>query len=278
MIKLVVDSTFGLDEAYIQENDIKVVSLKLLLGDETYIEGGPNTWGKFFDDFEKSKHFPKTSQPNPEDFTKAFEQIFEKEKDAEIIVLTISSFLSGTINSARIAREQFADKTIAVIDSQQATVGSKVLLEKVVDEIKSGKTFEEIVEEIKDISERIDLFFVPATMEYLKRGGRVGALSAALASVLSIKPIFSFKNGSISITKKVLGLSKALTDMVEALPKQLEKVYVCYIHSQQYVAQIVEKVKALLGFEKVELMPVCPVFGAHVGIGAVGVAALKSKN
>lgn len=277
MIKLIVDSTFGLDKKYIEENDIKVVSLKLLLGDKTFVEGDPSTWDKFFEEFEKSKDFPKTSQPNPEDFVKALEDIYKKDEDAKVIILTISSFLSGTINSANIARNHFENKDIKVIDSLQATVGSKVLLEKVVDEIKAGKSFEEVVGNIKNIQERVDLFFVPSTMEYLKRGGRIGTLSAALASVLSIKPIFRFKNGAIGITKKVLGLSKALNDMVLSLPKQLEKVYVCYIHSQQHVAQIVEKVKTLLGFDNVELMPVCPVFGAHVGIGAVGIAALRSE-
>lgn len=277
MIKLIVDSTFGLEKKYIEENDIKVVSLKLLLGDKTFVEEGPSTWDTFFDEFEKSKDFPKTSQPSPEDFIKALKQIYKKNEDAKVIILTISSFLSGTINSANIAKNHFPNKEIKVMDSLQATVGSKILLEKVVEDIKAGKNFKQVIENIESTRNRIDLFFVPASMEYLKRGGRIGVLSAALASVLSIKPIFHFKNGAITITKKVLGLSKALIDMVLLLPKKLEKVYVCYIHSQQHIAQIVEKVKALLGFEKVELMPVCPVFGAHVGIGAVGIAALASE-
>lgn len=276
MIKLIVDSTFGLDKEYAKKNDIKVVSLKLLLDNKTHTEGDPTTWESFFTKLEKSKDFPKTSQPNAEDFANALTEIYEKAPNAKVIILTISSSLSGTINSANIAREQFKDKEITVLDSMQATVGSKVLLEKVVEEIKQGKSYEEIVAQIPEIQSKIDLYFVPSTMEYLKRGGRIGTLSATIASVLSIKPVFSFKNGAVNITKKVLGLSRALNEMVLSLPKKIEKIYVCYIHTQQHVAQIVEKVKAAFGFENVEVMPVCPVFGAHVGIGAVGIAALRS--
>lgn len=274
MVKLVVDSTFGLEQKYIQDNDIRVVNLKLMLDDIVSEEGGIEKWAEFYDRLEKSKSFPKTSQPSPQDFINAFKDIYKSTPDAEVLVLTISESLSGTINSAKLASEDFKSKEIVVMDSKQGTVGSKILAQEVVKKIHEGKNLEEIKKFVQATQEKIDLYFVPATMEYLKRGGRVGLLSATLASVLSIKPIFLFKNGSISVTKKVLGLTKAINDIVLALPKQIEKIYVCYIHTQQNADLFVNKIKEVLKIEHVELMPVSPVFGAHVGIGAIGIAAL----
>lgn len=274
MIKLIVDSTFGLTKEYIKENDISVVNLKLILDGVVTDEGGVDKWAEFYERLEKSENFPTTSQPSPQDFISAIEKIYKKEENAEVLILTIAESLSGTINSAKLAVKEFENKKIEVMDSHQGTVGSKILCEAVVDKINAGSNFEEIVEYVKVLQKKIELFFVPTTMEYLKRGGRIGKLSATLASVLSIKPIFLFKDGVISVSKKVLGLSRALNDMVLSLPKELEKLYICYIYNNENVKLIADKLKTLINLDNIEIMPVSPVFGCHVGIGALGLAAL----
>lgn len=274
MIKLIVDSTFGLTDEYIKKHDISVVSLNLLLDDITTKEGGIDTWNEFYTRLENSKSFPKTSLPSPQDFINAIDNIYKKELNADIIILTIAESLSGTINSAKVAIQNYEGKNIVAIDSLQATVGSKVVLEKLVEEIENGISFDEAIKLTSEISKKVDLFFVPETMEYLKRGGRIGKLSATIASVLSIKPIFYFKEGVISVTKKALGLSRAINDMIALLPKTFEKIYVCYIHNKQNLQLLTSKVQSSLGLKDVEAMPVCPVFGCHVGIGAIGIAVL----
>lgn len=276
MIKLVVDSTFGLPKDFIEKYDIQVVSLSLMLDDQTFVEKTPDTWHEFFEKLESSKNFPKTSQPSPEAFMEAINKIYEKTPDAEVIVMTISEALSGTINSAKLAVKHFEGKRIAAVDAHQATVGSRVVLESVLEEIEAGKTFDEILKHIEDVQEKIDLFFVPDTMEYLKRGGRIGKLSATLASVLSIKPIFLFKSGAISVTKKVLGLSRAISEMIQSLPQNIKKVYICYIYNNTHVEEIMAKLKSVLNSKNIEVMSVCPVFGAHVGIGAIGLASISN--
>lgn len=275
MIKLVVDSTFGLSKDFIEKHDIQVVSLSLLLDDQTFVEKTADTWHEFFEKLASSKNFPKTSQPSPEAFIDAINKVYEKTPDAEVIIMTISETLSGTINSAKLAAKNFEGKRIAAIDARQATVGSRVVLESVLEEIAAGKTFEQILKHIEDVQEKVDLYFVPDTMEYLKRGGRIGKLSATLASVLSIKPIFYFKNGEISVPKKVLGLSRSINEMIQCLPKNLKKVYICYIYNDAHVEEIKAKLKSSLNIENIEVMPVCPVFGAHVGIGAIGLASIS---
>jgi len=275
MIHLITDSTFGIPKEYAEKNDIKIVNLKLILDEKVTDEGFQDTWDEFYSRYKTSKNFPTTSQPSPEDFISAIKEVIEEDSNAEIIILTLSSALSGTINAATIAVSEFKSRKIVAIDTAQACVCGRLLTEELVELIKIGKTFDEIVSEIiPTLKEKLDIHFIPATMDALKRGGRIGKLSATLASVLKIKPLFSFKNGLITIKKKVLGIGRAISEMIHELPKKLKKLYICYICNDDLVPEIQQK----LDKEKIaynEIVPVGPVFGAHVGMGAIGLASLE---
>lgn len=274
MIHLVVDSTFGIEENYAKEKNIEVVNLKLLLDDVVSEEGFEKDWGEFYNRLENSKEFPKTSQPSPEDFINAIQKILNKDEQAEILILTISQSLSGTINSATIATKNFNNNKIVAFDSKTATAGGRIFVEEVMELIEAGATFDEILKQITIIQEKIQVDFIPQTMEYLKRGGRIGTLSATLASVLKIKPLFRFKNGVVSVTKKAIGLSKAITDMIMQVPKTFKKIYLLYIHKNDNVQLLKQKVCEMLNVEEPKVLAVSPVFGSHVGVGAVGIATL----
>lgn len=278
MIKLIVDSTFALEKNYAEEKDIEVVSLKLTLDDKTTDEGFSDSWGDFYSRLKASKGFPITSQPNPQAFMDAINRTYSKDADAEIIILTISQALSGTVNSARIASEEFPGKTIAVIDSENASVCGRIMVEEIVNCIEEGKTFTEITSQIiPALKENLKIDFVPASMEYLKRGGRVGKLSATIASILKIKPIFNFSKGLVSVTRKVLGMGKAISDLVMLLPQKIKKLYVCYIADSSEAEKLEEK----LSQKGIKWDGVCdtgPVFGSHVGPGAIGLASLAEYS
>lgn len=278
MIKLIVDSTFALAKSYAEEKDIEVVSLKLTLDDKTTDEGFSDSWNEFYTRLKASKSFPITSQPSPQTFVEAIERIYSKNADAEIIILTLSQALSGTVNAARLASEEFPGKKIAVIDSESASVCGRIMVEEIVEYIEAGKTFEEITGQIIPvIKENLKIDFVPASMEYLKRGGRVGKLSATIASILKIKPIFNFSKGLVSVTKKVLGMGKAISDLVMLLPQKIKKLYVCFIADSSEA----EKLKEKLSQKGVKWDGVCdtgPVFGSHVGPGAIGLASLAEYS
>ena len=161
------------------------------------------------------------------------------------------------------------------IDSAQAASCGRIMVEEIVEHIKNGKTFDELVNNIiPTLKEKLMIQFVPETMEYLKRGGRIGKLSATLASILKIKPIFNFTNGKVSITKKVLGLGKAISDMILELPKKLKKLYICYIYDNINIETIKNKLNAL-NIKFNDIVKISPVFGSHVGIGAIGLASLE---
>ncbi len=274
MIRFIADSTFGLKSDYVEKFNIKVVPLKITLDGET-MNGTEENWEKFYDKLSESKDFPMTSQPSPLDWEDAVNQIFSEDADAEIIIMTIASQLSGTNNSANLASKSFADKKVTVIDSKSACLGETVLLEECVEMAENGKSYEEILDAIPTLISKVKQQFVPQTLEYLKRGGRVGKLSAIVANTLHIKPIFVYENNGVTVTKKVFGMTKAISEMVAALPQKIKRCYVCYIKDNSLVQAICEKIKAVTGFENPIVACVDPVFGSHVGIGAVGIATLE---
>ncbi len=274
MIRLIVDSTFGISREYAEKNKIEVVNLKMILGDQVFDEGFEDTWGEFYEKMQHSKIWPTTSQPSPEDFTDAIQKIYSEDENAEILILTISNSLSGTINAATIAANSFTGKRIVAHDSGQAATCGRLLTEELVEHINNGVTFDELLALLPVVENALKIQFIPHTMEALKRGGRVGRLSAAVADILKIKPLFKFENGKVSIQKKVLGLGKAITDAILLLPKKIKKLYACYIYDKINVPKILEKLKSMLGIEKVEEVCLEPVFGVHVGIGSIGIASL----
>ncbi len=274
MIHLIVDSTFGIEEQFAKEKGIEVVNLKLILDDEVRDEGFEKDWGDFYNKLEASKSFPTTSQPSPEDFKDAIKRVLQRDENAQILILTITQSLSGTINSATLAAKSFENENIIALDSKTGTAGGRILVEELVELIEGGACFEEVINQTKIIQEQIQVDFIPETMEYLKRGGRIGTLSATLASILKIKPIFRFKNGVVTVAKKVLGLSRAVGDMVMQVPKTFKKIYLLYIHKAENIEILKEKVSTILGIKEPKVLALEPVFGAHVGIGAVGIASL----
>ena len=276
MIRLIVDSTFGVTEEYAKKHNIEVVSLKVVFKDATYSEGFQDNWPMLYEKMEAEKIIPTTSQPSPQDFMDSIDKIYSDDENAEILILTIANSLSGTINAATIAANSYEGKTIVARDSSQAATCGRILTEEVVEHIENGISFNDLLELLPKIENSLKIQFVPHTMENLKRGGRIGTLSATVASILKIKPVFKFEGGKVFVTKKVLGLQRAIADMISMLPKQLKKLYVCYIHDKINLQSILDKLKSTLNITDVECVNLDPVFGAHVGIGAIGLASLAT--
>ncbi len=274
MIKLIVDSTFGLSKEFVEKNDIEVVSLKVVIDNESYSVKYEDSWNNIYEKIENSKSAPSTSQPSPEDFINAIENHYKKDKDCEILILTISERLSGTINSANIAVNNFPNKKIVSLDSKQASTCGRIMVEEVCEKIKNGYSLNEIILDINKMCENLQIDFVPYTIDALKRGGRIGTLSATLANILHIKPVFRFKNGKINLLKKVFGFEKALIELIKQLPEKIKKLYVCYIQDNLNVEKLLNKVKQKSNKE-IEVVALEPVFGVHVGKGSIGIASLN---
>ncbi|MBQ2863977.1 MAG: DegV family protein [Clostridia bacterium] len=276
MVKLIIDSPACASKQFVEENNITVVHLSSMLDGVTRQEGFEEDWLEFFEAVKTSSDFPKTSLPSPEQFLEAFATANDGD---DILVITISKSLSGTFNAANVAREMYAHpEKVFVVDSNQCCQSELLLVEECVELIKQGLTGKEVYEKALEIATKTRIEFVPTTMEYLRRGGRISLLSATFASVLNIKPILSFKNGVLTCAKKCLGIGKALNEMVKNIPTNLKKIYVCYIHESEVLQHLIDKVNAALKTNIMEAKKIGPVVGSHIGIGAVGLATLENYS
>jgi DegV family protein with EDD domain len=271
MIKLVVDSTAGIEKSYIEKNGITVVPLKILFSDEEYTEGFPGEYDKFYEKIEKTKEFPKTSLPSPDLFKKAYSDL-TKNGD-EVICVTISLTLSGTYNSAKLAQEEFTDK-VSVIDSNGCCQNIFFLVEEMLDLIKEGKSRQEIVEIITALRDKTCMHFVPESLDYLKHGGRISLLSASIGSILKIKPILQFKAGKLSNIKKAIGMNRAINELVNLISDNAKKIFVVCIGKSTFYDTLKAKVTEKFKNISVRFGEISPVMGAHVGPGTLGIACL----
>lgn len=278
MVRFVVDSTFGVTRDYAKQHGVEMVDLTLLLSGKTYFEGYKGEWDEFYKAFVVSDGKVTTSQPNPTMFEAAIDRTIKEDPDAQIIVMTISDRLSSTISSANIAVMQYPDRDIVAIDSTQAATGGAIILDELIKLRDSGASFQEVVAAADDIKKRAVTEFIPATMEQLKRGGRVGALAAIAGTILKIKPVFHFRDSEVSVPKKGIGTVQACAKAVGMLPAEIERICVCYIHDDTHVPTMVEQIKRKFGMSEVEVLPVSPILAAHVGIGTVGFSVILKKN
>ena len=277
MVRFIVDSTFGLTREFAQANGIKVVSLTLLLGDKEYTEGYREDWDAFYGDFIRSKLPAKTSQPSPRKFQDAIDEIFAEDENSEIIILTIADRLSGTIGSATIAASQYPDKRVIAINSCEAGISALVLLQEMLKAQQAGASFDELVAFVDDLKERIAMQFIPASLTELARGGRVNKLLSHVGNILKINPVFEFAKNDLTIYAKALGFNRAVDAAIAHLPKKFDRILVYYIGDDKNIDALKDRLYRKLGVERIEVEPMCPVGGVHIGVGTVGIVTLASK-
>jgi len=271
MIKIVTDSTASIEKSFIVEHNITVVPLKILFSDEEYQEGFPGEFDSFYQKIEDTKEFPKTSLPSPDLFTGVFKKLTEN--GDEVICITISSTLSGTYNSAKLASADFGGK-VSVIDSEGCCQTILFLIEEALELIEKGKTKAEIVEAVSALREKTSMQFVPESLDYLKHGGRISLLSASIGSILKIKPLLLFKGGKLTNNKKVIGMVKAVNELVSLVSENAKKIFVCCIGKSSYLESLKNKVMQKFKDITIRIGEISPVMGAHVGPGTLGIACL----
>lgn len=277
MVKFIVDSTFGLTKAFADEHDVKVVSLTITLDGKEYNDGFREDWDAFYSDYAKSKSIAKTSQPSPKMFMNAIDAVYENDPDSDIIILTIGDRLSGTISSAQIATLQYPHKRIAAIDSYNASVSAFMVLQELIDAQANGADFDELVALANDVRTRGSIIFVPATLTELARGGRVNKLLSHIGNVLKIKPVFEYANNELSVVAKTLGTNRAISMAISKMPAKYDRIALCYIGDDRLIDQTKQLLSNALGINEIDAYPMCPVGGAHIGIGTVGIVTLASK-
>ncbi len=271
-IQIVVDSTAYLTQEYINEHNIEVAELSVELDNIRQKEGLPGNFGDFFNRFEKSQNFPKTSQPPVGEFVECYEKAFER--GSEIMVITFSSKLSGTYSSAKLAADMFEDGKITVVDSKTAVGNYRAIIDKAVNMSKDESSIEEILKAIEEIQENMNINLTVESLEYLKRGGRLSNAQAIIGSLLKIKPIIGLIDGELIAIDKVRGKKKALELMISKIPVDVKEISVEHVQYPEEAERIKDILESKFENVKISVNEIGPVVGSHIGPKAVGICSI----
>ena len=274
-VNIIVDSTADITEDV--KERLTVVPLTLRFGDEEYIEGVTIQKKEFYQKVIESDVLPKTSQAVPADFSDIFEKIAAAGESA--VVITLSSKLSGTWQSAMIAAREYED-SVYVVDSRNVAIGTAILAKLALRLVDEGMGAREIAERLEKEREKICLIAMLDTLEYLKKGGRISAAAAFAGGVLSIKPVVCIRDGEIVILGKARGSKQGNNLLVSEIRKTggidfTKPILLGYTGLDDTLLQkYIEDSKALWeeGISSLETTMIGSVIGTHAGPGAVAVA------
>lgn len=280
-IGIVTDSTAYLEEDFVRENDIKVVPLKVIFGKDSYDEGVDITYEEFFKRLKEEPELPTTSSPSLGEFKKAYEEMAEKYD--EIVSIHIAAGISGTVEQARAAANQVENCRVEVVDSRSISLAIMVMIQRMLESIRAGKLMDEVLAEVHKVIKNFKIYFIVDTLEYLRKGGRIGGAQAFLGSLLKFKPILTL-DGTIDALERVRGTGKAMSRVLEIAGDDLQNrkaiVGVSHIRNPEGAIELRKLAAAVLGYKEEDFLfnETGPVIGAHTGPGllALGYVPLES--
>lgn len=272
-IKIITDGSCDLSHEVLNKFNINVVLLGVSFGEEHYTAGVDIDNKEFYAKMKESKELPKTFCPSPENFCKEYQ--CEEDK---IIVIALSSKLSGTYNSASLARDLYLsehkEKDIRVIDSMTGSIGAGLLLIKAAKMISEGKDIDEIVEAIENLKEKISFYGTLETLENAIKGGRINPLAGKIIGALNFKAIVQIKDGVVKPIDKARGESNSIKKVANYITSSIEDTkdkILCLMHANcpekaHKLLSIIEKTHK---FDEVYISEVGPVMGTYTSEGAV---------
>jgi DegV family protein with EDD domain len=280
-MKIFTDSTADLSTEEYARHAIGVVPLTIHLGDKTwrdFLDIEPET---YYGMLKTSEAFPTTSQPSPQDFVDAFRPFVEKGEP--ILSVHLSSRVSGTFQSASLARTHFPDARIEVIDSLQASLGVGLILLLCGKELESGSSFEELVDFTRALIPRIQTYFSVDSLDHLYKGGRIGKAQAFLGTLMKIKPVLRLSEGEIQPFDKVRTTERLLVRFVEIIEKAAQeqgplRLSIAESGNGEVVTDLLERFLAIPGVSLVHRCKLGGVITSHVGTGTIGITFVPSPG
>jgi len=286
MFQLISDGGCDFTKEEIQKYNVDVIPFYVTFDEKTHLKEGVDiSKEEYFKRLTEDKNlFPKTSQPSPQDYMDAYKPHLEAGKD--IISLTISSKLSGTYNSATLAanimKEEYPDRSILVIDSLNCAIGQGLILRELIKMRDKGYSISETAQLAEEIIKTTRIYFSLDSLEYLKRGGRVGPTTALVGGILGLRPVLHLVDGAVEQLDSVPGKKKVLQLMEEgviaALKDETQHINLCVGHilSEEEATAFKNKVETALGINiTTPLTEVGATIGTHAGPGALAVAYCK---
>ena len=276
-IRIVTDSTCDLPANIITEYGISVIPLYINFGNESYLDGVELSRTEFYERLPDSDPPPTTAIPGTHMFIQAYEKLVS-EGATEILSIHISASLSGTVNTARLAAAE-ASIPVTVLDSGTLSMGTGFLAWTAAQAAAEGLDMDDIVTRVKEQGQRTHVFAALDTLEFLRRSGRMNRVMATVGSWLQMKPLLKMHNG-VATTEKIRSTDHATERLIHLLGEQapLEKVALVHTHALDRVEELRPKVQHLLPEGELLSMDITPVFGTHLGPGAVGFASVTARK
>ncbi len=273
MIKILVDSSSDYTMEEIKENGFQFVPLKISLAEKHYQDVVELKPDDFYELLIHTGNFPQTSQPSPQDFADIFEEV--KEKGDEIICILLSSALSGTCQSAHLAKDMVDYEGIYIIDSLAATAMIRFMGDHAKQLIEKGYSAKEIVTKIESMKGKVKVVAGLDTLEYLHKGGRLSKASATIGELANLKPIITVtEEGKVAVIGKCLGKNKALNFITKYLQDNERDINFPLYTLFSYGTDNTEKLEERLTKEGIAFdgrVQLGSTIGAHIGPGAFAI-------
>ncbi len=278
-VKIMIDSASDLTEKQALEAGMLFMPIYVQFGSDEYLDGVNMNASKFYDMLEQCEDLPTTSLINEYVWSEAFEK--ELADGSELIVITISSKLSGTYRAAESAARKYGER-VRVIDSLNATFAEALLGLYAVELRDAGRSFGEIADLLEEKKKLLRVYAVIDTLKYLKKGGRISAAAAMIGTALSIKPIIAVIDGEVKVISKAMGSRKALQQLSEFIRKDgadttMPLSYIYSGNDRTNIERYVEYSKDLVEGVEVGINCLGCTIGTHIGAGAVGLVYFKKQ-
>jgi len=273
MIRVVTDSSTDLPAALAADHRIAVVPLTIRFGDREYVDRADLTHDEFWVQLATSGQLPETAAPSAGSFQDAFEEA-HKDGAQGIVAVCLSADLSATYQSAVIAAERVADRVpVRVVDSGSVTMAAGFQVLAAARAAEAGGTLESVVAAAESVRPRTNVFAALDTLEFLKRGGRIGAAQAFFGGLLNVKPLITLADGAVAPAGRVRTRSKALIAIVEHVAGlgQVEELAVLHGAADD-VDELTVMLSAHHPAEHILSAELGPVVSTHTGPGVIGVA------
>lgn len=274
-VKILTDSTCDMPKDLAKELGVTIVPLRVLFGEESFLDGEEITSAEFFAKMAESEKLPTTAQVNPNQFIEEFTKIVDN--GDEVIGIFIAAALSGTYNSALVARDTMGKGKIELIDSHTTSFGLGLLVVEAARMAQEGKSFEEIVEWLEKAKDKVSFYAILDTLENLIKGGRLTATMAA--NLLGVKPIIRVADSAVSMIGKARGQKKAFAWVIEDLKSKgidLNGRTVALAHgvNKESLMDFQEVLLKEYDVKEVIIFELGAIIGTHLGAGCVGLGVI----
>lgn len=277
MLQIITDSASDITREEAQEMNISVVPLRIQFEDGECPQETGEDFPKFYERLVQSEKLPTTSQPSPQEYLGYFEAA--KEKGDEVLVITLSSGLSGTIGAAETAKQICGYDKIAIVDSRQAIMAQRMVVEYALSLRNQGMELNSIVKKLEELRDHITVCGVVDTLTYLRKGGRIPAGMDIIGNVIGIKPVIVLEDCVLKTLAKVRG-RKAGKKMLYRRLEQVElderfPVYFGYSSNRKLGEEFMKETIEKYHLKNAALFPVGGVIGTHVGTDCIAISFVE---